>query len=58
MVSVRVNLVNAALLAERRGMNLIERKKHQTRIRLRKPAHAARHIGRSPLDRARSHHAG
>jgi D-3-phosphoglycerate dehydrogenase len=30
VVSVRVNLVNAALLAERRGMNLIERKKHQT----------------------------
>lgn len=29
VVSVRVNLVNAALLAERRGMNLIERKKHQ-----------------------------
>lgn len=29
VVSVRVNLVNAGLLAERRGMNLIERKKHQ-----------------------------
>ena len=29
VVSVRVNLVNAPLLAERRGMNLIERKKHQ-----------------------------
>jgi D-3-phosphoglycerate dehydrogenase len=29
VVSVRVNLVNAALLAEKRGMNLIERKKHQ-----------------------------
>ncbi|MCS6826226.1 MAG: phosphoglycerate dehydrogenase, partial [Caldilinea sp.] len=29
VVSVRVNLVNASLLAERRGMNLIERKKHQ-----------------------------
>jgi D-3-phosphoglycerate dehydrogenase len=30
VVQVRVNLVNAGLLAERRGMNLIERKKHQT----------------------------
>ena len=29
IVSVRVNLVNAGLLAEKRGMNLIERKKHQ-----------------------------
>jgi len=29
VVSVRVNLVNAGLLAEKRGMNLIERKKHQ-----------------------------
>lgn len=29
VVSVRVNLVNASLLAEKRGMNLIERKKHQ-----------------------------
>ncbi|MBW7881174.1 MAG: phosphoglycerate dehydrogenase [Caldilineaceae bacterium] len=29
VVSVRVNLVNAGLLAEKRGMNLIERRKHQ-----------------------------
>lgn len=29
VVSVRVNLVNAGLMAEKRGMNLIERKKHQ-----------------------------
>lgn len=30
VVDTRVNLVNAKLLAERRGMNLIERKKHQS----------------------------
>jgi len=29
VVSVRINLVNAGLMAEKRGMNLIERKKHQ-----------------------------
>ncbi len=29
VVDTRVNLVNALLLAERRGLNLIERKKHQ-----------------------------
>ncbi|NJN83079.1 MAG: hypothetical protein HC802_12880 [Caldilineaceae bacterium] len=33
VVQVRVNLVNASLLAERRGINLIERKKHQHEAR-------------------------
>ena len=30
VVDTRVNLVNAMLMAEKRGMNLLERKKHQT----------------------------
>ena len=33
VVNIRVNLVNATLLAERRGMNLVERKMHHSEAR-------------------------
>ncbi|GIV79102.1 phosphoglycerate dehydrogenase [Litorilinea aerophila] len=33
VLNIRINLVNATLLAERRGINLVERKKHQHEAR-------------------------
>ena len=52
-MNIRVNLVNATLLAERRGMNLVERKTHDHEARYENMLSLSVVAGERPLDRTR-----